>query len=209
MKKVQPYQNIEEALNTLDNGGRFYNIFTKAGDGIISQAELGKVGGVFNNKQAAILFLELATSDLDEAAKGKLLSKMEPNLQSSHEKFMPQRLLPSEVKAKGVMSSSAIVTGVPKLTTSKTSFKGFIMVPISTGNITTFTMIPLIDMYDVYELRDEVSSESFIIAHSKSKEKLPEKKMKVAGIIKELKGNKQEDVGFKLFLEVLYHSEIA
>lgn len=64
-------------------------------------------------------------------------------------------------------------------------------------------------MYDVYELRDEVSSESFIIAHSKSKEKLPEKKMKVAGIIKELKGNKQEDVGFKLFLEVLYHSEIA
>jgi len=51
MKKVNPYRYVDEALSSLDNGGRFYNIFTKAMDGIISKSELGKVGGVFNDKQ--------------------------------------------------------------------------------------------------------------------------------------------------------------
>lgn len=46
MKKVSPYQNLNTALKSLDNGGRFYNILTKAEDGIINQAEIGKVGNL-------------------------------------------------------------------------------------------------------------------------------------------------------------------
>jgi hypothetical protein len=208
MKKITPYKSRKEALTALDNGGRFYNIFTKAGDGVITQAEIGKVGGLFNNKQGAVLFLELATSQLDENAKSSLLTKMETDMQANYKKYKPQKLLASQVKTEGVLASGAIVTGIPKLTESKSNFTGFIMVPISTGNITTFTMIPLIEEYDVYELRDETTSETFIIAHNKGKTKLPEQKIKVAGIIKELQSEESKEADKQLFLEVLYHADV-
>lgn len=208
MKKVTPYTSSNEAVTALDNGGRFYNIFTKAGDGIITQAEIAKTGGLINNKQGAVLFLELATSQLDENAKQRVLAKMEDNMLASYKNYKPQKLLASQVKTEGILASGAIVTGIPKLTKSKTNFNGFIMIPIATGSITTFTMVPLIEQYDVYELRDEASSETFIIAHAKREAKLPEEKIRVAGIIKELKTSKAKNAEAQLFLEVLYYADI-
>jgi hypothetical protein len=82
------------------------------------------------------------------------------------------------------------------------------MIPVITGNVTTFSLIPLIDIYDVYELRNAKSSQSFLIAHSKGTHKLPEKKIKVAGVLKELKANKNEKKASKMFLEAVYHMEI-
>ena len=77
MKKVSPYKTINEAIQSLDNGGRFYNILTKADDGIINQAELGKVGGVFNDKQQMILFFEMSILGLIQADKDSIISKFD------------------------------------------------------------------------------------------------------------------------------------
>jgi hypothetical protein len=208
MKKIKPYNDINEAISSLDNGGRFYNILTKADDGIINQSELGKVGGIFNDKQKMILFLELSISNLNETKKGEIISKLEDDLKTIYKKYKPQELLPSEANSKGILSSNAILTGIPKLTESKSDFKGFIMIPIMTGNVTTFTMIPIIEKYDVYELRDDESTETFLIAHSKGSEKLPSEKIKIAGVLKELKSNKEEKNASKKFLEAVYHIEI-
>lgn len=203
MKIVKPYTNLNKAIISLDNGGRFYNLLTKAEDGIISQAELGKLGGIFNDKQKMILFLELSISKLKESEKAIVILKLDDNLKKDYFKYKPQTLLPSEVNEKGVLSSNIILTGVPELIDSKSDFKGFIMIPIMTGKVMTFSLIPLIDQYDVYEMRDEITSETFIIAHSKTSIKLPNKKMVVAGVLKELekdeKGVKQK------FLEAIYH----
>lgn len=202
MEIVTPYTEINEALHSLDNGGRFYNLLTKAEDGIISQAELGKTGGIFNDKQQMILFLELSISELRPAEKETIISKLDENLKESYLKYKPQNLLPSEVNEKGILASNLILKGVPELIDSKSDFKGFVMVPIMTGKTTTFTFIPLVDRYDVYELRDEKTSETFIIAHSRRFDKLPNEKMIVAGVLKELKEN--EDGEKHKFLEAIY-----
>lgn len=208
MKKVETYKNIDDAISNLDNGGRFYNILTKAEDGIISKSELGRVGGIFDDKQKMILFLELSISKLNKTKKETIISKLEHELQVIYHKYKPQELLPSEAHTKGIISSNAMIAGVPKLTDSKSGFNGFIMMPMMTENVTTFNMFPILDQYDVYELRDEESAETFLIAHSKGSEKLPNKKIKVAGIFKELKSNKEENNASKKFLEILYYSEI-
>jgi hypothetical protein len=208
MKKIEPYRNINDAISNLDNGGRFYNILTKADDGIISKSELGKVGGIFNDKQQMILFLELSISKLDNGKKNVIISKLDENIQKIYLKYKPIELLPSETDSKGIIASNTIITGIPKLTKSKTEFIGFIMIPIMIGNVTTFSLIPLIEIYDVYELRDEKSSKKFLIAHTKGANKLPEKKIKVAGVLKELKANKNEKKASKMFLEAVYHMEI-
>ncbi|WP_298531504.1 hypothetical protein [uncultured Algibacter sp.] len=209
MKKVSAYKYVDEAISALDNGGRFYNVLTKANDGIISQAELGKVGGVFSDKQKMILFLEMAMFNLNDSQKKMVFSKLESKLQNTYKKFRPSKMLPFEANNRAKLTESAIITGVAKWITSKTDFNGFIMIPIVAGKVTTFTMVPLIDAYDVYEMRDHSTSEVFLIAHARSKEKLPEAKIQVAGIFKELKTSKDEDFDSKLFLEALYYSDIS
>ncbi|MEM9831274.1 MAG: hypothetical protein AAF944_11600 [Bacteroidota bacterium] len=82
------------------------------------------------------------------------------------------------------------------------------MIPIITQNTTNFTMMPLIDKYDVYELRDEPSSDTFLIAHAKGSKKLPERRVKVAGVLKEMKIKRNEESTPEIFLEALYHLEI-
>lgn len=208
MKKIKPFKNLEDAVSNLDNGGRFYNILTKADDGIISKEELGKLGGIFYDKQQMILFLELSISKLAADKRIAVISKLEESLQELYVKYKPMELLPSEAYTKGIIASNTIITGIPTLIDSKSEFIGFIMIPIATGNVTTFTMIPLIDMYDVYELRDAASDKNFLIAHAKGATKLPERKIKVAGVLKELKSNEKEKTASKRFLETVYHMEL-
>ncbi|KAA1243916.1 hypothetical protein [Aquimarina sp. RZ0] len=208
MKKIEPYKNIDEAISKLDNGGRFYNILTKADDGIISTSELGKVGGLFYDKQQMILFFEVSISKLDKEKRKAVISKLDEKLQKVYAKYKPIELLPSEAHTKGIVASNMIMTGIPKLTESNSNFIGFIMIPIVTGKVTTFSMVPIIDIYDVYEIRDEVSDKEFLIAHSKGTTKLPEKKIKIAGVLKELKSDKKEKTASQKFLEVVYHMEI-
>ncbi len=207
MRQISSYKNFSEASNSLDNGGRFYNVLTKSNDGTISQAELGKVAGRFTDKQKMVLFFDLATSALAIEEKKELISQLDDALKSAYKKHKTVAMSVSEANTTTAIGSNIIVNGIPTLIDAKSDFTGLIMVPISTGNATTFVMLPIVDTYDVYEIRDEASSDTFLIAHARGKQKLPHKKVKVAGIIKELKAKKEEENGSKRFLEVLYFLE--
>jgi len=208
MTKIQPYLKIGEAISSLDNGGRFYNILTKADDGIISKSELAKVGGVFNDKQKMILFFEMSISKLDKNQQTQIISKLEPKLKDAYLKFKPTHLSPIEVISKGTLASNIIVTGTPKLVDTKSDFTGFIFMPINTSDINSFILIPLSELYYVYEIRDQENDEKFFIAHSKSSSKLEEKKMKLGGTLKEFKSEKKEDSISNKFLEISYHMDL-
>ncbi|MEQ9266242.1 MAG: hypothetical protein RLN81_13520 [Balneolaceae bacterium] len=208
MKKITPYKTERNALAALDNGGRFYNLITKADDGKISTAELSKAAGVFSGKQQMVLFLEMSLSALSPDSRKQILSSVSEDIKEAIYKYPTQHLLPSEAKENGVLSHNAIVTGVPKRIDSTDKFTGFIMIPMITGKVTTFVMIPIIEQYDIYELRDEASSKEFLIAHSKSSNKLPETRVKCAGILKELKSEDKEDSKASIFLETIYYSVI-
>lgn len=208
MKKIIPYKTTRNALASLDNGGRFYNLITKADDGKISSAELSKAAGVFSGKQQMTLFLEMSLSELPSEARKQILSSVSDDIKEAIYKYPTQHLLPYEAKEQGILSGNAIVSGIPKLVDSKEEFSGFIMIPVMAGKVTTFMMIPIIDQYDIYELRDEVSSKEFLIAHSKSSNKLPETRIKCAGVLKELKSEEKEDSKASIFLETIYYSVI-
>lgn len=207
MKELIPYNSVEEALTDLDNGGRFYNILTKANDDHISTAELAKAAGVFSDKQNMILFLEMALMQLETKHQNKVISYLSEELKELYSRHLPTRFTPAEANQHGQSSKPAIITGIPKLIDSKTQFTGFIMVPIITNNVTTFAMIPIMDQYDVYELRDKETDTDFFIAHKRGNEKLAEKTTHCAGIIKELKAKKKEESDAGTFLEIVYYSE--
>lgn len=205
MNKITPFTSQHEALSVLDNGGRFYNLITKANDGEINAAELSKVAGIISGKQQMILFLEMALSKLSTDSRQQIYNSLSDDLKESIKKYPTQHLLPSEAEQKGTLSQNAIITGIPKYVESNSSFNGFIMIPIMTGKVTTFTMIPIIEKYDVYEVRDQITSDTFLIAHTKCADKLTEHKTTFGGILKELKKEKNDDAPATIFLEALYH----
>ncbi len=209
MKKIEPYRDLTTAAATLDNGGRFYNFFTTANDGVITKAEVSKVGGLFIGKQSMSLFLEMSISALKAEDQTAIIAKLENKLQDNYQKYKAQHLLPSNAQSDGILSSNAIITGIPTLTDSHSALSGFIMVPIVTGEVTTMTMIPLIDQYDVYEVRDTENATTFLIAHAKGKDKLPAKKIKIAGVLKELQTKEKDSQQKTKFLEALYYMDIA
>ncbi len=122
MKQIIPYQNIEEALAQLDNGGRFYNLFTKADDGEINIAEISKVAGMFNERQKLILFLELSISQLSKEDQVDVIATLDDKLRRDFLKHKAQELMASEAEARGVLSSNAIITGTPTVKNSKSEF---------------------------------------------------------------------------------------
>lgn len=207
MKFIIPYKSLDEATTSLDNGGRFYNFLTTAEDGIISPAEVGKVAGLFNDRQKIILYLAMSFSALNASARQQIENSLSEELKASYKKYSPHNLLPSEAKEKGQLAANTIITGVPVHIDSKKDFNGFIIVPVMVGTVMTMMLIPIIDRYDVYNLKDEATSESFLIAHARSKEKLPKILISVGGNLKELKLKKDEKAPAEMFLEVVYYSQ--
>ena len=202
MKEITPYKELESALKELDNGGRFYNILTKADDGNITTAELTKAAGaasVFTDRQKMIVYLEMSLMELDLEKKAKVLNILNDDLSKSYKKYQPLYFRPLDNIEAVANSTSVIITGTPKLIESKSEFTGFIMIPIMAGSVTTFTMIPIIEMYNIYELKDLETEKEIIIAHSKSDDKLPEVPLKCGGVIKELKNEKNENKSTKKF----------
>jgi hypothetical protein len=204
MKQIHPYQSVAEALTALDNGGRFYNLFTQAEDGTITQAELAKVSGLFNEKQKLVLFLDLSLSQLDTDSRNEVISRLDDKLKAVYHKYAPIELSPAEVNEIGTKSSNIVVSGIPELKESKNYFSGMILVPVGKA----FVPIPISDMYHVYEIRDEQSAEIMIIAHATGSEKLPSKKIKVGGVLKELKPDKNAP-STSSFLEINYFMNLG
>lgn len=206
MKKVNPFKNQQAALKALDNGGRFYNFLTKPDDGEITSAELSKVAGVYSSKPLMNLYLEMSIIGL--ASKDKVMQSMSNELKADYEQHRPLYLTPAQAYQSEQTGKTAIVKGVPKYKRSKTEFNSFIMVPIVTGNVTTFAMIPIFDEYDVYELKDEQTKELFILAHARCSKQLAERETRFGGLLKELQLGKEETSDKKSFLEISYYTPL-
>ena len=200
MKHVIPFDNSNDALITLDNGGRFYNLISEANDGHVSSQEVARVAGLFTDKQKVVLYFALSISKLKPPFCEIVKSALTDVLQQAYQKYLPQVLLPSQAVTQGVVSSNAIVTGIPTKVDSRQEFKGFIFV--SPG-----ILIPIIDRYDIYEMRDEELAEPLLIAHARGSKKLPQQMVKVAGILKEIKVKTDGAETRKMFLEALYYAD--
>jgi hypothetical protein len=206
MRKVTPYKSVNAALKSIDNGGRFYNLLTKADDGVITSAELAKAAGVHGNSPKMHLYLQMSLCELpDQAA---VTSALSPTLSASFKQHQPLTINAVDGKNPELIGKSAIITGIPKYTTSNTQFTGFIMVPMMTNNVMTMMMIPIMEKYDVYEIRDANNGEDFLIAHTRSKNKLPEASTRLGGFLKEIKQQKNSPQS-GVFLEACYYSPLS
>ncbi len=206
MKKIKPYKSLRGALQALDNGGRFYNLFTQAGDQVISSKELYKAAGVISDKTSAVLFFELALSQLADGDKRQVIARLAPQLK---ELRRDQKILspaPGNFARSATEGQGILVAGYPRFLHDKSQFSGFIMIPISTGNTTTFMMIPIYEQFDLYEVFADApgKGDKLIVAAAKGKQQLSQTPTTFGGVAKKLSDKKDGDPK-TLYMEAAYY----
>lgn len=203
MEQITPFNSASQAIDALDNGGQFYNIFTKADDDLISQSEVSKVAGAGLQKQKAVLFLNLAMTNLTAREQQEIEGRFDDNLSDSFQKYAPQKI-DSHAELESLKAGTGvIISGVPRKIEGEGVISGYISIPV----IDVFTLIPISETYIVYEIKDDVSGQSVLVAHDKDAGLLPETKLNIAGVIKQFQLAQDDESDFQKFIEVDFYIE--
>ena len=207
MKQIIPYTSFQDAIQAFDNGGKIFNLFSHAKDGVVSPAELGKVAGVTQDHQAMILYMMMSISHLDNRSRERILARLDSELFEWYEKYRPVHMSVNQLAEYGKAGISTTIVGTPKKLSTSTDFGGSILVPIGVGAVTSFTIVPIATTYEVYELSSEESDAVITVAHHKEKSPLPERKLRIGGMLTSLSQSDDIDQPNKIFLEVQYFIE--
>jgi hypothetical protein len=194
----------------IDNGGRFYNLFSHAQDNVVSRGELAKAAGVFCAGATAFLFLEMAQQELPPKDQASAVQTLEPDLRKKYRRQRPKTMIPSSVDAKGEAGTSVIVNGYPRFIEHKSEFSSFVMIPITTGKVTTYTMVPIFDQFDLYEVFDDKSMKkpSSVIAKSRGKRLEHDGPVRFGGTLRKLQAKKGEKSVHVFYLEAVFYTRL-
>jgi hypothetical protein len=207
MKQIIPFASYQEAIQAFDNGGKFFNLLSHAKDGVVTPAELGKVAGVTFDRQEMILYLTMAISHLDEHSKERILAHLDEELFELYEKHSPVHSTIAQLAKEPKAGFSTVLMGTPCKVSTSQDFGGTIMVPVIVDAVTSFTIVPIVSAYEVYQMTCDKTGLKATVAHHKEKSPLPEKKLKLGGVLTSLSGKDGRDPLNQVFLEVQYYIE--
>ena len=210
VREIKPYRTVNGLKKSIDNGGRFYNFLTGADDEVVTRAELAKAAGVFSAGINAYLFLEMAQQDLATGDRESIITLLEPELRRNFKQNRPTCLLPSAVEKQGKAGRSLVVMGYPRFVEDKTEFNGFIMVPIVAGSVTTFTMIPIFDQFNVYEVFDDkrMRKPNSVVATTRGMKFEPGVPIRFGGILRKLSFENKTRNSHQFYLETVFYSKL-
>ena len=205
MRQLRPYRTVQGAKSALDNGGRFYNLWAKAGDDVVTAGELACAAGVYSSDMRAFLHFEMALMDLPVEQKAEVLSLLSPDLEKRLQKSRARVPRPSAVESEGIAGVPAIVTGYPSYVEDRTQLQGFIVIVTP-----VMGMIPLVDQFDVYEVYDtpEQIEPRTVIATVRGSKRLDGLYSRFGGVLKELHFEDKTGKDHGLYLEAMYYTPL-
>ncbi len=210
MREIEPYRSLQELQKAIDNGGRFYNLFTAADDAVVSPSELAKAAGVYTAGMEAFLFLELAQQKLSVEDRKAVFELLQPSLQKKLRTTGPKLLPPSTVECESAVDQAIVTSGYSRFMKEASQLGGFVMVPIMVGKVMTMMPIPITDTFCIYEFFDEaaMTSPSAIVATPKEKRFEHEGPIRVGGAMRKIEYKDKEPKTHELFLETLYFTKL-
>ena len=191
MKKLIPYKTVRGALAALDNGGRFFNLFSRPSDGVISRGELSKATGQLLNIKQSSLFFAMMLDRLPEADRETVIARLAASLRRKVRRNYPKRIGPEALAAHKKEKGPLIVEGVPLYCRSQNQFTSFITIPVQADSVTTQMMIPIYEEFSMYYLESETKV-PVPIAVPKKVTRLPERSMKFGGFVQPASSSKEK-----------------
>ena len=206
MKEIHPFSSFQEAITKFDNGGHFYNLFSHAKDGVVSPAELEIRAGTGQDKQKLILFLVMSICKMDNRSREKILARLDGELFETYEKYHPVHITISQMIERGKPGLSVTLVGTPKKISEQTV--GKVLVPLAVGGETSFALVPISESYVIYELHSDYTHETVLVGHPKESDDLPERKLRLGGILSTLNEIDQSQKSKEgIFLEIQFFLE--
>ena len=204
MREIKPYKTLQGAKASLDNGGRFFNLLTQAGDDRITNVELAKAAGVFLCESHAFVFLDMSLRDLPDSQRLQVLSLLERKLAGRFQVHGPRSLSPSAAHLDGQPGTLAVVEGYPQFAADQVQKRmSFIMV----GKV--FVPIFVNDHYQTYDLNPGVAVRGtpLVMAVRHSAQRLEKALTRFGGVLREFtfEGNPRKK---GVFLEPLYYTKL-
>lgn len=203
MELIKPFTSASQAIDVLDNGGEFYNIFTKADDDIISPSEVGKIAGVAFQKKRAVSYLQLALSKLSTRERLEVEGRFDDKLADTYQKYQADELTTLSAVQSEEIGTNVLIKGIVNRIEEDGFVTGYVQIPI----VDTFAMIPITETYSVYKLNIHGNDSGILIAHSKDEQGLPEGQLTIAGIIHEFQIEENEHSKTEKFIEVNYYMQ--
>jgi hypothetical protein len=205
MRQIRPYQTAQGAKRALDNGGRFYNLFSQAGDDVVEGSELARAAGVVSADAKAFMHFQMALMELPERQQAEVQALLSLNLREKLEAKRAQVLLPSRVEAEAGAGQAAIITGYPFFVEDKSQFTGFIIIVTP-----VLAMIPIFEMYDVYEVFDTPArtERRTVLATVRGSNRLDVVPYRFGGMLKELQFEDKTGKDHGLYLEAIYYTPL-
>ncbi|MFC1705202.1 hypothetical protein ACFL59_00085 [Planctomycetota bacterium] len=209
MKEMKPARNLGEFKKAFDSGGRFYNVFSKAGDDVLTSAELAAAAGTFAADSTAILYFEMARQFLPEEEQKKVVGILDEETYERYKKSVPVVCTPATLRESAKTGASAIATGYARSRYGKTSEAEYITMVIQEGEVKKLKRIPLSEKYDLYELFDNAELEGAGVPITAEKGKaLPDgTELMVGGVVRDFSVGEDSAKQAGTYLEVqLYAS---
>lgn len=192
VRLVPFFADLPDAISSLDNGGRIYNVLSNAGDGVVTPGELARAAGEVSAGWRAALHFWLATLRLDDQDRDLLFERLDPKARRTVERYPPMVLGSSKVDRSKHLDRLALVSGCPRVTAG---FDGLGLFP-SRGAV---SWQPITDHMDVWFVNRTVAAARNRVSMS------PDEPLTFAGILRPMDGIE----GATLFLEVLMYARCA
>ena len=168
MKRVQPYRSFDAANRSLDNGGRLWNVFTSAGDRVITKAEISKAGAG-SGWANALLFFDLMSSRLNEGEREELLHRLTPKLRRRWRQQGPELVSPGKLDSLDDTKRPYLLEGQARRVEEKSLTTGFIPVTTMIGNVPVTQQIPVTELFVVFEVTGARGGIGRVLARKGSK----------------------------------------
>ncbi|MFC1707232.1 hypothetical protein ACFL59_10540 [Planctomycetota bacterium] len=152
MKEITPISSLAEFKQAFDNGGRFYNVFTKADDNILAASELAKAAGTYGADSTAILHFEFLRLLLPVNDRATVLEILDDRARSRREEHQPIACSPAKLHQTAKPGETAIIAGYAKPRTSRSESARHVLVKVKKGEVVQLKKMLVSDQFDLYEL---------------------------------------------------------
>lgn len=202
MKHIEPFVNVADALVSLDNGGRFYNIFTHANDGLITVGEVSKATHEWDDWAKMILYLDISLSQLKEDERLEIISRFDEKLANIYKDHHSLIMTTDEILGDIPVSKNVLIKGTPLDIQDNTHTIGFSTVTVMVGEVMTLTNVPIEDTYSLYTLPTKLD-DLFYLGVNKNGDQFPEGELIMGGVMKKAEQDKEHPTE-RWFLDVYY-----
>jgi hypothetical protein len=185
MRVLTPLRTLDGFTRAFDNGGRFWSLWSDAGDGVITKGELAKGGASLAAGRTAVLHFELLRACLPAAEAEQALASLDQKAAARWKKHEPVRCSAADALAQ--RKGTAVIVECEAVRAEDREGDGltFVMM-IPAGKVMVPVVVPVAQRHRLWRLCGRAgSAATTILAVSPKKLDLAGRRLAIGAIVEE------------------------